>query len=266
MMMLRKMLRPIAPLTLGLLAIGMATSFDGPVRNDIRHDLDFIVIDPGHGGKDPGAIGQRSKEKQLALAISKKAKSYFDRDENIRAELTRKTDEFIGLYNRADQANKRGADIFVSIHCNASTSHAPHGTETFAMGLHKNKDNLKVMQRENSAILMEKNHEEKYNGFDPKSEEAYIMFKLQQHSFLRQSLHLAKHIETKFQQNTQRKSRGVSQAGYLVLWRTSMPSVLVETGFITNPSDEKFLNSDEGQKYLAKSVYEAIKNYREGNS
>jgi N-acetylmuramoyl-L-alanine amidase len=134
------------------------------------------------------------------------------------------------------------------------------------MGLHKTDANLNVMKRENSTILMEDNHQEKYNGFDPKSEEALIMFKLQQHAYLKQSLALAKRIEGKFKENTKRVSRGVKQAGFLVLWKTSMPSVLVECGFISNPSDEKFLSSEEGQNHLAQSIYEAVKEYREQNS
>jgi N-acetylmuramoyl-L-alanine amidase len=250
-------------LLLAGLAILACSSFNWPSR-PLESPVQMVVLDPGHGGKDPGAVGTMSKEKNIALSISQKTRDLIKyKKDGMRVKMTRDDDTFIGLYDRARFANQNGADLFLSIHVNASTSPEPHGTETFAMGVHKNKANLKVMKRENSAILMEENHEEKYNGFNPKSEEATIMFKLRQHAYLKQSLTLAREIENAFQRRTKRASRGVKQAGFLVLWKTTMPSVLVETGFISNPNDQKFLNTEVGQKHMANAIYQAILDYRQ---
>jgi N-acetylmuramoyl-L-alanine amidase len=237
----------------------------GPIP-DNANAVDHIVLDPGHGGRDPGALGRSSKEKDIALKISLMVeKSFKDNYPGIKVELTRRTDVFVGLMERAEFANTRNADLFISIHLNANTSTAPHGSETYALGLHRTPEQFEVMRRENGSILLEENHQQTYEGFDPNSEEATIIFRLRQHAFLRQSLDLAARIENQFKINTQRTSRGVKQAGYLVLWKTTMPAVLVETGFISNPSDETFLNSAEGQRYIANSIYKAVLEYRNAN-
>lgn len=225
--------------------------------------IDFIVIDAGHGGRDPGTNGRAAKEKDVSLSVALKVEKLFrDNKTGITVELTRKTDTFVELVDRAAFANKRKADLFISIHCNANPNRYVVGSETYAMGLHKNDDHLDVMMRENSTILMEDNYQEKYDGFDPKSPEAYIVFSLVQNAYLRQSLALASKMETSFRAITKRQSRGVKQAGFLVLWKTAMPSVLAEIGFLSNAVEEKFLASAEGQQYVANAIYQAVVQYR----
>lgn len=221
----------------------------------------LVVIDPGHGGKDPGALGKVHKEKDIALAVSLRLAELLKKDPHFRPVLTRSTDVFIELAKRADTANKLHADLFLSIHCNANPKKDVYGTETYALGEHKTQENLAVVMRENSAILLEDGYQRTYDGFDPKSEEAYIIFSLVQHAHLKQSLRLAKKIEDQFAQKAKRQSRGVKQAGFLVLWRTSMPSVLCEIGFITNPEEEKYLASDSGQEHIAQALYQALREY-----
>lgn len=250
-------------LPLAVLAAVLTFSFD-----DAPHPLpaapDLVVIDPGHGGKDPGAIGvTKSYEKTIALGISKKVADLINKNVNgMNAHLTRSDDRFLGLYERAKIANDKDAALFISIHCNSSSNQTANGSETFAMGLHKTAGNLELMKRENSSILLEEDHHEKYDGFDPKSEEATIIFKLQQHAYLKQSLHLAGHVEKQMKLQTKRVSRGVKQAGFLVLWKTTMPSVLVEAGFLSHANEEKFLKSEAGQDHVAKAIYRAILDYR----
>ena len=229
--------------------------------------IDLVVIDAGHGGKDPGAVGKISYEKDLALSLARKLREHIrQQDSNIQIKLTREDDRFIGLSERAEVANRSGADMFISIHLNASTNPNPYGTETFAMGTHKNNANLELMKRENSVILMEDDYEQDYGGFDPKSEEAYIIFKLQQHAYRKQSLDLAGLIQDRFENQAQRHNRGVKQAGFLVLWRTTMPSVLVEAGFVSNAKEEQYLNTNEGQQALVKAMWGAIQAYKMGQS
>lgn len=244
-----------------LFLFAFTSSFDWTYRPDSSPFI--VVLDAGHGGKDPGCLGEQAKEKEIALNITLKVEKLLNanRSYKTKAILTRKTDEFIGLNERAKIANTQKANLFISIHCNANDNHEIVGTETYAMGLHKNNANLNVMMTENSAILLEDNYKQKYDGFDPKSEEAYIIFKLQQHAHLKQSLDLAAKIENSLK--VKRTSRGVKQAGFLVLWQTSMPSVLIETGFLTNKTDEKFLSSIEGQQYTATAIFKAINQYIE---
>ncbi len=219
--------------------------------------LKLVVLDPGHGGKDPGTLGAVAKEKDLALQVALKVKNLLQQ-KSVKVELTRGDDAFVGLQERAELANQKKADLFVSIHCNSNPNKAACGSETYAMGVHKSDENFEVMKAENASILMEHNHKEKYDGFDPKSHDAYIIFKLHQHASLRQSLALAEKIETHIEKSSGRKSRGVKQAGFMVLWKTTMPSVLVETGFLSNANDEKFLNSKEGQQYVAAGICDGI--------
>lgn len=221
----------------------------------------LVVIDPGHGGKDPGASGKVHKEKDITLSVSLKLAELLKKDPLFQVQLTRATDTFVELATRADIANKAHADFFLSIHCNANPKKDIHGSETYALGEHKSQDNLSVVMRENSAILLEENHQRTYDGFDPNSEEAYIIFSLMQHAYLKQSLRLAKKIEDQLTTQTKRPSRGVKQAGFLVLWRTSMPAVLCEIGFISNSEEEKFLASEAGQSYIAQAIHEALRQY-----
>ncbi|MEN3040696.1 MAG: N-acetylmuramoyl-L-alanine amidase [Bacteroidia bacterium] len=221
----------------------------------------LVVIDPGHGGKDPGALGKVYKEKDIALAVSLKLAEHLKKDPLFKPVLTRDSDVFVELIRRADTANKLHADLFISIHCNANPRKDIYGSETYALGEHKTKDNLAVVMRENSAILLEEGYQRTYEGFDPNSEEAYIIFSLMQHAYLKQSLRLAKKIEEQMSGIAKRQSRGVKQAGFLVLWRTTMPAVLCEIGFITNPEEEKYLSSQSGQEHIAQSIYQALRQY-----
>lgn len=220
-----------------------------------------VVIDPGHGGKDPGALGKLAQEKHIALSVALRLKELLEKDATYTPILTRSHDTLIELSQRAQIANQNKADFFISIHCNANPKKDLLGSETYVLGPHRNQDNLDVVMRENSAILVEKDYQQAYQGFDPNSEEAYIIFSLVQHAFLKQSLQLAAQIEEKQQTYTHRKSRGVKQAGFLVLWKTSMPSVLCEIGFISTPSEEKYLASAAGQAQIAQAIYQALKKF-----
>ncbi len=223
-----------------------------------------VVIDAGHGGKDPGCHGVKSNEKDITLAVALKVGKYIDElIPDVKVIYTRKKDVFIELDERAAIANRNGADLFISIHCNANTSTVPYGTETYVMGLHKTDANLSVAQRENAVILEEENYAQKYDGFDPNSTEAYIIFSLYQNTNIGHSISLASKIEEQFSERVSRKSRGVHQAGFIVLFKTTMPSVLVETGFLTNREEEMFLNSEQGQDYLASAIFRAVRDYKE---
>ncbi len=227
-------------------------------------NINTIVIDPGHGGKDPGASGLIEHEKNVVLDIALKVGEYIEQNcSDVKIIYTRKKDEFIPLYKRAEIANENHADLFISIHADASENKNAMGTSTFAMGLHKSESNLKVAQRENSAILLEDNYQERYENFKPNSSESYIIFSLLQNTYLDQSLNFASYVQDKFEKEAKRHNRGVKQAGFLVLWRTSMPSILIETGFISNPEEEKFLISEAGQDWIAKSIYKAFMNYKD---
>jgi N-acetylmuramoyl-L-alanine amidase len=229
-----------------------------------NYKLNTVVIDAGHGGKDPGAMGSIRKEKDLVLSIALKLGDYIEKNfPEVNVIYTRKTDTLIPLYKRAEIANRNKADLFISIHINANENSAPHGTETYIMGPHKSKSNLEVAKKENSAILYEEDYSKTYEGFDPNSTESYIIFSLMQQTYLKQSANFASFIQKHFEQNTRLKNRGVKQAGFLVLYKTSMPRVLVEAGFLSNPNEEKYLNSEEGQKKLAFSIYEAFREYKQ---
>lgn len=222
----------------------------------------IVVIDAGHGGQDTGAVGKRSKEKDIVLAISLKVGEYIEKNmPNVEVIYTRKTDVFIPLRERAMIANNNNADLFVSIHANSNPNHKPYGTETFAMGLHKTKGNLEVAKKENSVIVFEEDYSVKYEGFDPNSAESYIIFSLMQSTYLEKSLDMASFVQEQFRERAKRKDRGVKQAGFLVLWQASMPSVLIETGFVSNEEEEKYLISKSGQDYLASAIFRAIKTY-----
>jgi N-acetylmuramoyl-L-alanine amidase len=230
---------------------------------DIKNEKKWvIVIDAGHGGKDPGAVGSYSYEKNIALAIALKTGEFIEQNfKNVNVIYTRKNDTFIDIKERANIANRNDADLFISIHANWAKSKSIHGTETFIMGLAKDQQNLEVAIKENEVILLENDYSTKYEGFDPKSPESYIMFTLMQNIFQEQSTGLASKIQTQYNKNNSRTDRGVKQAGFWVLFMTTMPSVLTETGFITNLAEEKYLNSKEGQNYIAASIFKACGEY-----
>lgn len=222
----------------------------------------IIVIDPGHGGKDSGALGSFSKEKNINLAIALKTGNYLEKYlNNVKVIYTRKDDSTVDLLDRPKMANKNNADLFISIHANWAKSKNVAGAETFVMGHTKDQANLEVAMKENEVILLEDDYTTKYEGFDPMSPESYIMFTLMQNVYLEQSTQLAAKIQQQFNTRVNRKDRGVKQAGFWVLFNTTMPSVLIETGFITNTEEEKYLNSEQGQDYLASAIFRACRDY-----
>ncbi|HUW05790.1 MAG TPA: N-acetylmuramoyl-L-alanine amidase [Williamwhitmania sp.] len=227
------------------------------------YKLNKVVIDAGHGGHDSGAIGKDVMEKDITLAVALKLGKLIETNfPDVTVIYTRKTDVFIPLDERTAIANKAEADLFISIHVNSNPSSRPTGAETYVMGLHKSASNLDVAMRENSVITYEKDYTTKYEGYDPNSAESFIIFSLMQNAYLNQSLDFASKIQDDFCDRSQRKDRGVKQAGFLVLWKTAMPSVLVELGFLSNPQEEKFLMSDSGQNYLASSIFRAFRSYK----
>ncbi|MEM1215592.1 MAG: N-acetylmuramoyl-L-alanine amidase [Bacteroidota bacterium] len=225
--------------------------------------LNTIVIDAGHGGKDPGCSGKGSVEKHIALAIAKTFRNKIEAQyPHLEVILTREEDVFIPLYERAAIANRAQADLFVSIHCNAlPTSPATWGSETYVMGLHTAEHNLDVAKRENEAILLEADYEQNYD-YDPNSPEGHILLSMFQNAFLEQSILFAERVEYHYKTTAGRRSRGVKQAGFVVLKETAMPSVLVETGFLTSSKDEAFLLTDEGQELVATALLEAFSDYK----
>ena len=225
-----------------------------------------IVIDPGHGGKDSGTMGtKRYKryEKDIALDVSLKLGNYISLAfPNVEIIYTRKTDVFLELNERTEIANNLNADLFISVHCDGFTNPTPSGASVFVMGMSKLKANMDVAMRENSAIYMEDNYQQKYDGFDPTSAESYIVFSLMQNIHLNQSLKLAEEVEKEFSIRANRKSRGVKQAPFYVISRTNMPSILIECGFLTNPTEEDYLHSEIGQDYIASAIFRAFRSYK----
>lgn len=230
-------------------------------------NIKTVVIDPGHGGKDSGTLGtKRFKiyEKHVALAVSLKLGNYIAEEfPDVKIIYTRDTDVFLELNERTEIANKSNADLFISIHCDGFTNPKPSGASVFVMGMSKLKANMDVAMRENSAIYLEDNYQQKYDGFDPKSAESYIVFSLMQNTYLNQSLQIAEEVESEFSNRANRKSRGVKQAPFYVISRTNMPSILVECGFLTNPKEEEFLHSDLGQDYIASAIFRAFRSYKQ---
>ncbi|MFH1120853.1 MAG: N-acetylmuramoyl-L-alanine amidase [Bacteroidota bacterium] len=223
-----------------------------------------VVIDAGHGGHDPGAVGKISNEKDITLSLALKTGKYIRENlKDVEVIYTRKTDVFVELYRRAKIANEAKADLFISIHCNANASSSPYGSETYVMGLHKSAANLAVAQLENKAILLEDDYHVQYEGFDPSSPEGYIFFSMLQNAYLDQSLSLASIVQKQFKDNVNLYNRGVKQAGFWVLYKTTMPSILIETAFISNQNDEKILASEAGQDKLSMAIYNAVKEYKQ---
>jgi N-acetylmuramoyl-L-alanine amidase len=222
-----------------------------------------VVIDPGHGGKDPGAVGAKSQEKDIVLAIALKLGGYIESNfDDVEIIYTRTTDEFIGLNRRAQIANENKADLFISIHCNSAANRRAYGSETFVMGLHRSQENLEVAKKENAAILYEEDYLETYSGYDPNSPEANIIFSMYQNIYLNQSLTMASLIQDQFRDRAGRHDRGVKQAGFLVLYNVTMPGILVEAGFLSNAQEEKYLMSEMGQAHIASAVFRAFRDYK----
>ena len=221
-----------------------------------------VLIDPGHGGKDSGTRGGGYFEKNVVLKVSLEVAEQLKSIPDINGVLTRDTDVFIPLDERARIGNKVNADLFISIHCNAAPDPRAYGAETFVLGLHRNEDNFEIAKKENKVILMEDDYEVKYDGFDPKSPESYMTFTMMQEEYLDESILLADKVQKRFKNHLKRHNRGVKQAGFLVLRETSMPSVLIELGFLSNPQEGKFLDSKQGQKKMASAIVKAIKAYK----
>ncbi len=245
-----------------VLFIVLLTLLSFSKENSRQFDNKFIVVlDAGHGGKDSGNLGSGYRESDIALKIVLSIGKELKKNKNIKVIYTRKTDKFLELHERARIANKADADLFVSIHCNAHNSSA-NGTETFVLGLHANNRNFEIAKKENEVIFLEENHEIHYEGFDPNSPESLIGLTLVQEQYLDQSIELASYIESNFNNKLKRKTRGVKQAGFWVLHNTYMPSVLIETGFLTYKKEGAYLNSFKGQKKMSEAIKDAILLYK----
>ena len=264
-------------------------------KDDPKRKVKTIVIDAGHGGKDPGCSGHIHNEKTVALAVALKlGKLIEDNMKDVKVIFTRKSDVFVDLEDRAKIANDNNADLFISIHCNAAgkpvmikdkktgkmraktyknkkgktvvvetTNPEPYGSETYVMGLKNEVGQMKVAQRENSAILLEDNYETKYQGFDPDSEESYIIMSNYTSGYVIQSAGLAIKIQDEYSKKAGRVDKGVHRQSIWVLWRTAMPSILTEIGYLTNPQEEKFLGSEKGQDYMASCLFRSFRKYKD---
>lgn len=228
----------------------------------LRDRVKTVCIDPGHGGHDPGCHGSFVNEKNVALAIGLKLgnliETYYP---DVKVVYTRKTDVFVELHRRAEIANKANADLFICIHCNAAGADA-HGAETYALGLHKTEANLAVAKRENEAILLEEDYKVHYEGFDVNSPEGSVIFSFLQNTYLNRSLSFASKVQHYLKTDAGRYDRGVKQAGFLVLWKTAMPSVLIETGFLTNKNEEKYMMEPANQSVIATAIFKAFTDYK----
>lgn len=242
----------------------MAATAMGQVRDPNR--INTVVLDAGHGGKDPGNLGTgryKITEKHIALNVAKLVGKYINEAfPAVKVVYTREDDTFVELMERTKIANRAKADVFISIHCNANESSRPHGCETYVMGLHKTEANMRVAQKENEAILLEEDHELKYDGYDPKDPESIIALSLRQNTHLDHGLLLSSLIQKQFKERVGRVDRGVKQAGFLVISYTTMPSVLIELGFLTNAAEEDFLQTELGQDYMASAIYRGFKEYK----
>lgn len=243
--------------------ISLSGLFLGMIQPGAQIRVDSIVIDPGHGGKDPGARSKYGIEKEFALDMALRLGKKIKRDfPDVKVMFTRDSDVFIPLHERAALANRKKASLFLSIHCNANPhSSKLRGTESYVMGLHKSNDNLELAKRENNVVLLEENYKKTYKGFDPSSPLAHIMLSNYQSSFRQQSLQIASLIEQKIKK-TGHPSRGVKQAGFLVIWETTMPSVLFEAGYLTNPQDGAYLATSKGREEISQALLEAFRTYK----
>ena len=247
-----------------VLLLAILPGSDIEADDEPKDKVRVVVLDAGHGGEDPGALGKISREKDIVLNITLQVGKYIEENfDDVKVIYTRKNDVFIPLHKRADIANSNKADLFISIHANWASNSRIIGTETFALGDQRSEKNLEVVMKENSVITLEEDYTSHYEGFDPTSAESYIIFSLMQNTYLEQSLSFASYVQDQFRTRVQRTDRGVKQDIFLVLWKTTMPSVLIETGFLTNPTEEKFLMSDQGQTYIASAIYRAFKEYKQ---
>lgn len=247
-----------------LFTVAVTTFFTHHHLSAQGYKLKTVVIDAGHGGQDPGAKGPGGTQEkyvalQVALLLGKKIEAAYP---DVKVIFTRKTDIFIPLHERASIANRNDADLFISIHCNATANRVAYGTETFVLGLHKSEDNLEVAKRENSVITLETNYADMYDGFDPNAPETHIILALNQNAFLEQSTLFAQKIQNQYTYTLSRQNRGVKQAGFAVLYRTTMPSVLTELGFLSHPEEERYLSSSTGQEALASALFTSFKEYK----
>ena len=246
-----------------LVLIIVLLTFLNPFKSSAQSDKFVVVLDAGHGGHDKGKPNKKGfHEKDIALSVVLKVGKLLEKNKDIKVIYTRKTDVFVDLFKRGKIANDAEADLFVSVHCNAAASKQAHGSETFVLGVHRNQTNLNVAKAENSVIYLEDNHQETYKGYDPNKPESLIGLTLAQEEYLDQSILLASLVEGQFKDNLKRNSRGVKQAGFIVLHQTVMPSILVETGFVTNANDIKYLSSSNGQNKLAESISSAVIKYK----
>jgi len=244
---------------LGLLIITASAS----VRR-VEFKVSTIVIDAGHGGHDTGTLGKTCKEKEVALNIALElGKLIASKLPKVKVIYTRKSDQYVPLDERADIANKSKADLFVCIHANSMPGAKAYGTETYVMGTNASKNNFEVAKRENSVILLDKDYNERYEEFDPNNPESYILFSLSQSAYHESSLNFAQKVEDQLEKQAGRHSRGVKQAGFWVLWRTTMPSALIETGFLSHSKEEIYLKSPEGQAAIANGIFSAIAEYKQ---
>jgi N-acetylmuramoyl-L-alanine amidase len=231
--------------------------------NAEHYKVDKIVLDAGHGGYDSGAVGKHSREKDITLAIALDAGMMIkEKLPGMEVIFTRTDDSFVKLHDRAEIANKNEADLFISIHCNSSPSEKAFGAETYIMGLHKTNENLEVAKAENAAILLEDNYQEQYDGFDPNSDEDYIMLNMFQSATMEQSLEFSQLLQDEMRTSAGLYDRGVRQAGFVVLYLTTMPGVLLETGFLSNPGEEQFLLKQENQLKIAEAIANAVIEYK----
>ncbi|HXD92686.1 MAG TPA: N-acetylmuramoyl-L-alanine amidase [Bacteroidia bacterium] len=287
----------IKPLKVSLLAIITLFLFsEAHIPKTKPKGVKTVVIDAGHGGKDPGCNGDVFNEKTVSLGIALKLGALIEKNlPDVKVIYTRKTDEFVELEERAQIANRNNADLFISIHCNAASNYAifkdkngkvhyktykdkkgkihkvevhnpkPFGSATYVMGISNEKGKLNTAKRENASMLLEDNYQKTYNGFDPQSDEAYIVMSLWTGAFVGQSADIASKIQAEYTKKAGRIDKGVQRQSIWVLWRTAMPSILTEVGFLTNPEEEKFLGSEKGQKYMASALFRAIRSYKDEN-
>jgi len=224
-----------------------------------------VVIDAGHGGNDPGCLGLSLKEKDVNLDVALQVgKLISDNCPDVQVIYTRKTDVFVELYRRAQIANNNHADLFISFHCNASENHAGNGVETYVMGLAKSEANQAVARKENAAMLMEKNYQNNYDGFNPNSPESSVIFSLYSSAYLNNSISMASKVQRNLVAASHLTDRGVKQAGYWVLYKVAMPSILIEMGFLTNPTDDAFMSKKSNLEKYAIGIYNAFASYASG--
>jgi N-acetylmuramoyl-L-alanine amidase len=247
-----------------VILITLTVLFSAAIPLNVKqYKLKTVVLDAGHGGKDPGCSGKSHRESIIALDVVLALGEAIKKEmPDVKVIYTRSENKFVELHDRAAIANKNNADLFISIHCNAGHPDT-YGSESYTMGLHTSDGNLNVAKRENAAVLHEKDYKKKYDGFDPNSPMAHILLANYQHAYIENSLKFASKVEDNFKNKLSRKSRGVKQAGFLVLWKTSMPASLIEIGYLSNSEDEKLLSSKEGQTNIANAIADALKKYKQ---